>query len=90
MEVRIQLPEIFVLSSVLLFCVGINTQAWIFFSLGVLTALFRMGQVVQEQQKQNEVVQNGIDALKDSADTFLKSLNDALNTNKVKNKTHLN
>ena len=90
MELRIQLPEVFVLSSTALFCFGINIHGWIFFSLGLLPALFRMGQKIQDQQKQNEIVQNGVDVLKDSAESFLKSINDAMNMSQAKNKTHLN
>ena len=49
-----------------------------------------MGQKIQDQQKQNEIVQNGVDVLKDSAESFLKSINDAMNMSQAKNKTHLN
>jgi hypothetical protein len=89
MKMRFQLPEIFVLSSVVLFCSNLSVHGWVFFALGLLGSVFRMGMEIQEQQKQSETLKGGVELLKESADEFIKAFSDAAAGHKKK-KTHLN
>jgi hypothetical protein len=73
-----------------LFVAGLNVPAWIFFSLGLLGAVFRLGLKMQEEQQKTAVVKEGVDLLKDSADEFLNSLNEALGKKSGKKRSNLN
>jgi hypothetical protein len=89
MKVRLQLPEVFVLGSVVLFCTNLSIHGWIFFALGLLGSIFRMGVQLQEQQKQAETLKGGVDLLKEAADEFLKAFAETSVPNQKK-KTRLN
>ena len=89
MNVRLQLPEIFILGSVVLFCTDLSIHGWVFFTLGLLGSIFRMGIEIQEQQKQAETLKGGVELLKESADEFLKAFSESTGT-LHKKKTHLN
>ena len=90
MNIRIEMPEILIACSALLFSTGGTLYGWIFFSLGILGATLRLGLKLQEQQQQAEAVKEGVDVLKGSADDFLKILNDALAGKKKSGRTDLN
>ena len=86
MKLKIQLPEIFILCSTVLFVSDASVEAWVFFSLGVLGAIFRLGLQMQEQQQQATAVKEGVDVLKGAADEFLGSLNEAVSGRRPKSK----
>ena len=91
MNIKLELPEILILCSAALFISQSALHGWIFFSLGLLGSIFRLGLELQEKQQQATAVKEGVDALKGSAEEFLDALNGALgsNTNK-KNRNNLN
>ena len=91
MNVKIELPEILVICSAALFISQATLYGWVFFSLGLLGSVFRLGLEIQEQQQQSAAVKEGVDALKGSADEFLSALNTALGSgSKKSNKNNLN
>tara|TARA_B100001175_G_C19298732_1_gene537133 strand:- start:406 stop:681 length:276 start_codon:yes stop_codon:yes gene_type:complete len=82
MKIKIQLPEIFVICSTALLISNSVVAGWVFFSLGILGSLFRLGIKMQEQQQQAAAVKDSVDVLKGSADEFLNAINDAMSGKK--------
>lgn len=86
MNLRIELPEIFVLCSTALFIADVNSCGWIFFGLGLFGSIFRLGIKIQEQQQQAEAVNDSVELLKETADDFVSSLSSALSSSQDKKK----
>lgn len=82
---KIQMPEVLTLSSAILLVGGQAIPGWVFFSLGVLGAVMRLGleqQAKQEQAKKIEETAQSINEAGDAIGKFLNSLgNQSRNSN---------
>ena len=77
---KIQMPEVLTLSSAVLLVGGQTIPGWVFFSLGLLGAVMRLGleqQAKQEQAKKIEDTAQSINEAGEAIGRFLNSLGSA-------------
>lgn len=77
---RIQMPEVLTLSSAALLVGGQVTAGWVFFGLGLLGALMRLGleqQAKQEEAKKIEETAQSINEAGEAIGRFINSLGSA-------------
>jgi hypothetical protein len=86
---KIQMPEVLTLSSAILLVGGQIIPGWVFFSLGILGAIMRLGLEQQAKQEQAKTIEGTAQSITDAGEAIGKFLN-ALGSSGRNSNTDLN
>lgn len=86
---KIQMPEVLTVSAAALLIGGQATAGWVFFSLGVLGAIMRLGLEQQAKQEQAKKMEETAQSINDAGEAIGRFINSLGSTNRNSN-TNLN
>ncbi len=87
---KIQMPEVLTLSSAILLVGGQTIPGWVFFGMGVLGAVMRLGLEQQAKQEAAKKMEDTADAINEAGEAIGRFLNSLGNSSSRKNNDHLN
>ena len=86
---KIQMPEVLTVSSAILIVGGHIIPGWVFFSLGMIGAMMRLGLEQQAKQEQAQKIEDTAQSITDAGEAIGRFLNTLGNSNRNSN-TDLN
>ncbi len=72
---KIQMPEVLTVSSAALLIGGQFTAGWVFFSLGILGAVMRLGLQQQAKQEQAQKIEDTAQSINDAGEAIGRFVN---------------